>query len=49
MIPNGKESHCLAVKKLSALSKGVTLKNKGEFYCINCLNSFRTKKSPESH
>ena len=58
MIPNGKgrESksegrqrwHYLAVKKLSALVRGITPKNNAEFYFLNCLHSFRTKNKLES-
>ena len=42
MIPNGEGWHYLAVKELSALSRGVTSRNDGGFYCLNCLHSFRT-------
>ena len=49
MIPNGKGWHYLAVKKLSALSRGVTSKHYGDFYCLNCLHSFVTEKRLESH
>ena len=34
--------HYLAVKKLSTLLRGITLKH-GDFYCLNCLHSFRTE------
>ena len=33
--------HCIGVKKLSALLRGVTSKHYGDFYCLNCLHSFR--------
>ena len=39
----------LAVKKLSALLHRITSKNKGDFYCLNCLHSFRTKNKLKSH
>ena len=29
--------HYLAVKKLAALFYRITSKNKGDFYCLNCL------------
>ena len=48
MISNGEGCHYLTIKKLSALLKGITSKHKGDFYCLNCLHSFRTKKI-ESH
>ena len=37
MITDGKKRHYLAVKKLSALHRGITSKHEGEFYCLNCL------------
>ena len=33
--------HYLAIKKLWALLRGITLKNHGELHCLNCLHSFR--------
>ena len=39
----------LAVKKLSALLRGITSKHKGDFYCLNCLHSFRTENKLKSH
>ena len=48
MIPNGGGWHYLAVKKLSALLKGITSNHKGDFYCLNCLHSLRTKYKLES-
>ena len=35
-------------KKLSSLLGGLTSTNNGDFYCLNCLNSFRTKNKLES-
>ena len=51
MIPNGEGQwwHYLAVKKLSALLRGITSKNNGHFYCLDYLHSFRTKNKLESH
>ena len=49
MIQNGKGWHYLAVKKLSALLRGVTSKHYGDFYCLNFLHSFRTKNKFELH
>ena len=46
MIPNEEKEgrwHYLAVKKLSALLHRITSKNMGDFYCLNCLHSFRTE------
>ena len=36
-------------KKLSALLRGITSKHYGNFYCMNCLYSFRTKNKLELH
>ena len=41
-VPKREEWHYLTVKKLSTLI-GITSKHKGDFYCLNCLHSFRTK------
>ena len=35
--------HYLAIKKLSTLLRGITSKHDGDFYCLNCLHSYRTK------
>ena len=43
-----KQWHYLAVKKLSALLRGITSKNNGDFYRLNCLHFFRTKSQLES-
>ena len=44
MITNGKKLHYLTVKILSTLLKGITSNHKGDFYCLNCLYSYRTKE-----
>ena len=50
MVPNGeKKWHYLPAKKLSALMRRITSKHHGDFYCVNCLYSFRTKHKLESH
>ena len=36
-------------KKLSALLRGITSKHHGDFYCLNCLHSFRTENKVTSH
>ena len=36
--------HYLAVKSLSALFRGITSSNDGDFYCLNCFHSYRTLK-----
>ena len=40
MIPNGEEWNYNAVKKLSALLRGIMSKYHGDFYCMNFLHSF---------
>ena len=49
MIPNQEGWHYLAVKKLSALFRGITSKKNSHFYCLNCLHSLRRKRKLESH
>ena len=39
----GQQCHYLAVKRLSTLLRGLTSKNNGDFYSLNCLPYFRTK------
>ena len=38
-----KKWHYLAVKSLFALLRGITSNDNGDFYCMNCLLSFRTE------
>ena len=42
-ITDGKKRHYLAVKKLSALFKRIISNHDGDFYCLNCIHSPRTK------
>ena len=37
------------MKKFSTLFDGITSKHKGDFYCLNCLHSFRTENKLKSH
>ena len=37
MITDGEKWHYIAVKRLSALLRGVTGNNNGDFYCLNCI------------
>ena len=39
----------LAVKQLSSLLREKVSKNNSDFYCLDCLHSFRTKNTLESH
>ena len=45
MIPNGEVWHYIAVKKPTALLRAIAPKHEGDFYCLNCLHSFRTKNN----
>ena len=50
MIHNNKNHwHYLAVKSLSRLYRGVTSSNHGDFFCLNCLHSFRTQNRLKEH
>ena len=51
MIPNEEKEirHYLAVKILSALLKGITLKPEGDFYYLNCLHFFGTEDKLKTH
>ena len=37
-----KNWHQLAVKSISALFRGITSNNNGDYYCLNCFHSYRT-------
>ena len=41
--------HYLAVKSLSALFRGITSSDKGDFYCLNCFHSYRTLNKLKNH
>ena len=49
MITDGEKWHYLAVKSLSALFRGITDNNNGDFYCLNCLCSYRTENKLKKH
>ena len=36
-------------KSLSKLFRGITSNNHGDFYCLNCLHSFRTNNALKKH
>ena len=48
IILNGERWHYLAVKKLSALLRGIMSKHHVDFYYFNCLHSFETENKSES-
>ena len=43
MITNGKKYHYRAVTNLSALLEKKSSNHYGDFYCLNCFNSYTTK------
>ena len=44
MITDGTSNwHYLAMKNISGLLRGITSNHNGDFYCLNCLHSYRTK------
>ena len=49
MIPSGEGWDYLAVKRLSALLRGIASKHLGDFYCLSCLHSFAIESKHESH
>ena len=49
MITDGEKWHYLVVKNLSGLFKGITSNHYGDFYCLNCFHSYRTKNKLEQH
>ena len=44
-----KQWHHLAVKTLSALLRGLKFNHYGDFFCLNCLHTFRTQSKLESN
>ena len=49
MISNGENWHYLIVKNLSRLLRGITSNQDGDFYCLNCFHSYRTKNKLDAH
>ena len=43
------KKHYTAIKSLSGLLRGITSTHNGDFYCRNCLGSFRTKNALDEH
>ena len=41
--------HYLAIKSISGLLRGVTSKHNGDFYCLNCFQSYTTEKKLRKH
>ena len=49
MITNGEKWHYLTVKNLPGLLRGITSNHCGDFHCLNCFRSYRTKSKLELH
>ena len=49
MITDGEKWHYLTVKNLSGLLRGIASTHYGDFYCLNCFRSYRTKSKSELH
>ena len=49
MITHGKKLHYLVVTNLSALFEGKSSNHHGDFYCLNCFNSYTTKNKLKEH
>ena len=49
MITDGEKWHYLTVKTLSGLLRRITSAHKEDFYCLNCLRSYRTRNKFEAH
>ena len=41
--------HYLAMKNISGLLRGITSNHDGDFYCLNCFHSYRTKSKLKKH
>ena len=46
---DGERWHYLAVRSLSALLRGISSSNNGDFYCFNCFHSYRTLNKLKRH
>ena len=49
MITDGEKWLYLALKCLSALFRGMTSKHEGDFYCLNCFQSYTTENKLKKH
>ena len=49
MITDGEKWHYLPVKSLSALFRGTTSKPEGDFYCLNCFQSYTAENKLKKH
>ena len=49
MITDGRNWHYLALNSLSALFRGITDNNNGDFYRLNCFQSYTTENELKKH
>ena len=49
MINDGEKYHYIAVTNLSGLLQGNSSNHRGDFYCLNCFNSYTTKNKLKEH
>ena len=49
MTTDGEKWHYLAVKSLSALFRRIAGNNNGDFYCLNCFQSYATENKLQKH
>ena len=49
MITDGRKWHHVTVKSLSALLKGISSNQVGDFYCLNCFHLYNTKNKLKQH
>ena len=49
MIGDGIKYHYLAVTNLSGLLQGNSSNHEGDFYCLNCFNSYTSKNKLKKH
>ena len=49
MIADGEKYHYLTVTNLSGLLQGNSSNHEGDFYCLNCFNSYPSKNKLKEH
>ena len=49
MITDGKKWHCIVVKSLSKLLRGVSSNHDGNYCCLSCFRSYRTENKLNAH